>query len=235
MFTCDKCGARLADGLKYCNKCGSQVNETSESNADFVGLNDIKPLEEPRVKDKTGFGLYLDNVISFLPHPLSNKGDRTALMIGQASVILLALIYIICFFAFMSEMCMPLSIGIVADYSGSLGGIKEGANSLWMLFYFLFNLSPAFFACISFFNKKYRMYALYSSIFFFALTLFTLICWSACEAGTIIESIDTYQNAGSIAWYALIDSLSEVWYLKMIFSISSVFGIGVDYIINKGK
>ena len=68
MFTCDKCGARLADGLKYCNKCGSQVNETSESNADFVGLNDIKPLEEPQVKDKTGFGLYLDNACTYIYH-----------------------------------------------------------------------------------------------------------------------------------------------------------------------
>ena len=235
MYTCDKCGARLADGLKYCDKCGSEVKNTSDSNADIIGLNDIKPLEEAPLTKKRNFRTYIDKAISYLPHPLSQKGDHTALMIGQASVILLALIYIICFFSFMSSMCMPLSIGVVSEYSGSLGGITKGASPLWMVLYFVLNLAPAFFAVISFFNKKYRMYALYSSIFFFILTLFTLISWSVCEPGTIIESIDTYGKAGAIAWYTFVDALSEVWYLKIILSIAAVFGIGLDYIVNKGK
>lgn len=235
MFTCDKCGARLMDGIKYCDKCGSEVSETSASSIETVGLNDIKPLEQEVTNDKKKIKYVLNNLISYLPQPLSNKGDRTALLIGQGSLMLLSLVYFICFFAFMPQMCMPVSIGVIASYSGDFGGMTKGACSLWIILYFILNLYPVFIALVSFFNKKYRMAALYSSAFFFLLTVFTLICWSACEPASIIEAIDTYQKAGSVAWFALVDSLSEVWYLKVILSISSILGIGVDYMVNNGK
>lgn len=235
MFTCDKCGARLMDGIRYCDKCGSEVSENSKSSLDAIGLNVLKPLEYEASNTKKDFKSVIINLISYLPQPLSNKGDKTALMIGQCSVITLSLVYIICFFAFMPQMCMPVSIGVIASYSGDFGSMTKGACSLWMIMYFMLNLYPAFIAAVSFFNKKYRMTALYSSVFYFVLTIFTLICWSICEPASIVESIDTYQKAGSIAWFALVDSLSEVWYLKVVLSITSVFGIGVDYMINNGK
>ena len=235
MFTCDKCGARLADGMKYCDKCGSVVDENIEKTDDALGLNDIKPLDNNETNEKTKMKDYMMNIISYLPHSLSSKGDRTALMIGQGSIIALALIYIICFFAFMDEMCMPIAIKIVASYDGDFGGMTKGACSLWMVIYFMLNLYPAFIAVLSFFKRKYRMTALYSAIFFFMLTLFSLICWIVFEPSTIIESVDTYQKPGMIAWFALNDSLSEAWYLKMVLAISSVFGIGLDYIVNNGK
>ena len=134
----------------------------------------------------------------------------------------------------MAEMCMPISIGVISSYSGDFGGIKNGACALWMVFYFILNLFPVYVAFVSFFNKKRRMLALYSSVFLFVLTLFSSICWLACEPATVIESIDTYQKSGMVAWYVMLDSLSEVWYLKIILSIASVFGIGVDYMVNKG-
>lgn len=235
MFTCDKCGARLMDGIKYCDKCGSEVSEISKASIDTIGLNVLKPLEYEALSDKKDFKSILTNLVSYLPQPLSNKGDRTALMIGQGSVIALSLVYIICFFAFMPQICMPISVGVISSYSGDFGGMTKSASSLWMIVYFIFNLYPAFIAAISFLNKKYRMTALYSSVFLFFLTVFTLICWSVCEPNSIVESIDTYQKAGSIAWFAFVDSLSELWYLKVILSITSVFGIGVDYIVNNGK
>ena len=235
MFTCDKCGARLMDGIKYCDKCGSEVSEKSKTSIEAMGLNDIKPLEYEVSNNKKDFKSVLMNLISYLPQPMSNKGDRTALLIGQGSVIALSLVYIICFFAFMPQMCMPISIGVVASYSGDFGGMTKGACSLWMILYFILNLYPALIAVLSFFNKKYRMTALYSSVFLFILTFFTLISWSLCEPNSIIEAIDTYQKSGSIAWFALVDSLSEVWYLKVILSLASVFGIGLDYVINNGR
>lgn len=235
MFTCDKCGARLMDGIKYCDKCGSEVSENSKTSIEAMGLNDIKPLEYEVSNNKKDFKSVLMNLISYLPQPMSNKGDRTALLIGQGSVIALSLVYIICFFAFMPQMCMPISIGVVASYSGDFGGMTKGACSLWMILYFVLNLYPALIAVLSFFNKKYRMTALYSSVFLFILTFFTLISWSLCEPNSIIEAIDTYQKSGSIAWFALVDSLSEVWYLKVILSLASVFGIGLDYVINNGR
>lgn len=235
MFTCDKCGARLMDGIKYCDKCGSEVSEKSKTSIEAMGLNDIKPLEYEVSNNKKDFKSVLMNLISYLPQPMSNKGDRTALLIGQGSVIALSLVYIICFFAFMPQMCMPISIGVVASYSGDFGGMTKGACSLWMILYFVLNLYPALIAVLSFFNKKYRMTALYSSVFLFILTFFTLISWSLCEPNSIIEAIDTYQKSGSIAWFALVDSLSEVWYLKVILSLASVFGIGLDYVINNGR
>ncbi len=235
MFTCDKCGARLADGLKYCDKCGSQVNQKENNIHDIVGLNDIKPLEEEVIKSKKDFKAYFNSFYSYLPNSLVSKGDRTALTIGLGSSLALALIYLICFFAFMPEMCMPISIGVISSYNGDFGGMKNGACALWIVIYFILNLFHLYAALVSFFNKKRRMFALYSSVFFFILTLFTSICWLACEPSTVIESIDTYQKSGMVAWYVMLDSLSEVWYLKIILSIASVFGIGVDYMVNKSK
>jgi len=235
MFICDKCGAHLMDGIKYCDKCGSEVNKELKSTLENISLNDIKPLEYEDINNKKDFRAVLINIISYLPQPLLKKGDKTALMIGQCSVIILSLVYIICFFAFMPQMCLPVSIGVIASYSGDFGGMSKGACSLWMVLYFILNLYPAFIATLSFFNKKYRMSALYSSVLFFILTVITLILWIICEPASIVESIDTYQKAGSIAWFSLVDSLSEVWYLKVVLSITSIFGFGVDYMINNGK
>ena len=235
MFTCDKCGARLSDGLKYCDKCGSQINQNENNMSGIVGLNDIKPLEEEVIRSKKNFKSYFNNFYSYLPNSLVNKGDKTALMIGFISFFAMALIYLICFFAFMPEMCTPISISVISSYSGDFGGMKNSASTLWIVFYFILNLFPLYSAVVSFLNKKRRMFALYSSVFLFILTLFTSICWLACEPSTVIESIDTYQKSGMVAWYVMLDSLSEVWYLKIVLSIASVFGIGVDYMVNKGK
>ena len=78
MFTCDKCGARLADGLKYCDKCGSQVGENVAKQSDVVGLNDIKPLDEKNVKDKKDFKTYFNILYSYLPNSLIDKDNKTA-------------------------------------------------------------------------------------------------------------------------------------------------------------
>ena len=64
MFTCDKCGARLADGMKYCDKCGSVVDENTEKTDDALGLNDIKPLDNNETKEKAKMKYYMMNIIS---------------------------------------------------------------------------------------------------------------------------------------------------------------------------
>lgn len=235
MITCNKCGARLDDGMKFCDKCGSNLSAAGEDKSPIIGLDDIKPLEKTEKKEEGRLFNYINKAITILPHPLSQKGDRTSLMIGIGSLFALAFIYVICFFAFMSDICMPVSIGVVSEYGGSLGGITKGASPLWIIFYFIFNLYPLYFAVFAFINKKYRLYSIFACLVTLFITVFTFISWAICSPDTIIESIDTYGKASTIAWYAMLDSLSEVWYLKILLSLSAIFGFGVDYLINNGK
>lgn len=235
MITCNKCGARVEDGMKYCDKCGSDMSAVKNTNEQILGLEDIKPLEkETRTKENKFYSL-IDKGISLLPPKLTMRGDRTSLMIGLASLFALSFIYIICFFVFMSDICMPVSLGLISEYCGSVGGITKGASPLWIVFYFILNLYPVYFAVFSFFNKKYRLYSIFACAVTLLIIIFTSIAWALLSPDTIIESIDTYGKSSAIAWYAMIDCLSEAWYLKIILSLSAIFGIGVDYFINDGK
>lgn len=235
MVTCNKCGGRVEEGMKYCDKCGSDMSAVKNTNEQILGLEDIKPLEkETKIKENKLYSL-IDKGISLLPPKLTMRDDRTSLMIGLASLFALSFIYIICFFVFMSDICMPVSLGLISEYCGSVGGITKGASPLWIVFYFILNLYPIYFAVFSFFNKKYRLYSMFACALTLLIIIFTSVAWAILSPDTIIESIDTYGKSSAIAWYAMIDCLSEAWYLKIILSLSAMFGIGVDYFINDGK
>ena len=226
MAICKKCGAHIEENLKYCDKCGSEISLQQEE------VVDTQPVTEQAdsAMDKPSLTVVEQvegAVNSFLPHPFTKKGDRTSLMIGLGSMAALAVTYIVCFFAFMADICLP--VGLSA--SGA-----DGASALWIVAHFLFNLSPVFFVVKAFLSKKYRLYTIFVSAGLFTMTIFALIFWGMCEPGNFLESVLMYSDsAGSIAWFAFVDCLSEAWYLKIILSLSAVFGFGVDYIVNKGN
>ncbi len=228
MFVCNKCGAHLEDDMKLCDKCGSDVTDIEENAPQPVGLEDIKPLEKAE-PPKDGILGKISCYIPLLPKPMGNRGDRTALMIGLGSVAALSLVYIICFFVFMSDMCAPIAMGIS-------GSDIDGASPLWMVVYFALQLFPAVFCVLTVLNKKYRISTLLAAAFSFVLTVFSFISWGICEPASLTEAFGIYQlNVGSVAWYVLIDSLSEVWYLKLLLAAGAIFGFGVDYIVNEGN
>lgn len=232
MAVCKKCGAHIDEDLKFCDKCGSEIvlqktEDNTESSADIDTVaKDI--IQDTSADDSAGLiGQIKNAVYSFLPQPFTKKGDRTSLLIGIGSLIALALTYIACFFSFMPEICLPVG-------SGALGA--DGASALWIIAYFVFNLFTVFFAVKAFLCKKYRLYAVFISAGIFVMTLFALIFWGMCEPKNYTEALSMYQeSAGSVAWFTFTDCLSEAWYLKIIFSLASVFGFGVDYIVNEGK
>lgn len=228
MFVCNKCGAHLEDGMKLCDKCGSDVTVVDEHAPQPIGLEDIKPLEQKEAP-KGGILAKIAQYIPLLPQPLGNKNDRSALMIGLGSVAGLSLVYIICFFVFMADMCAPIAMGVTDS-------AVDGASPLWMLVYFALHLFPLAFCILTVFNKKYRLPTLFAAAFSFVLTLFSFISWGICEPATLIEAFGIYNlKFGSVAWFVLVDSLSEVWYLKLLLALGAIFGFGVDYIVNEGK
>ncbi|MBE6351225.1 MAG: zinc ribbon domain-containing protein, partial [Spirochaetaceae bacterium] len=225
MPMCEKCGAHLEDGLKYCDKCGSEL---STQNTTETMLPDIENINSNEEKDK-GFSLMekINLGLSYLPPALTKQGDRTSLMIGLGSLGVVSVLYIICFFSFMSEMCLPVSMGVFNSYLGGLGNIASGASPLWIVFYFVFNLSPVFLAVYAFLKKNFRFYAIFASLSIFFITFLSFVFWGLCEPDVFIEAIDSYQGAGSLAWYVFVDCLSEVWYLKMLLSLVAAMGLGV--------
>jgi len=253
MLKCEKCGASLEEGMKFCDKCGSEItpdavvaatentidntyipNEESV-NYDFESASDSNPVPEAK-ETKGGIMGIFEKYLSYIPHPFTKPGDRTALIVGLGSLGVIAVLYIVCFFAFMSEMCLPIAFGAFSsDYTGALGNLVSGASPLWMIFYFIFCLFPVAFAVLAFLNKKFRLYSVFVSAFIFVLTLVSFIAWLICEPSSFVEAVSMYTGAGSIAWFVFVDALSEIWYLKMILSLAAVFGFGVDYLVNKGK
>jgi len=229
MAICKKCGARIEEDLKYCDKCGSEINiNDTEDNIVIDTVSDTDIVNETKEKSSASLVEQIENTVhSFLPHPFTKKGDRTSLLIGIGSLAALAITYIICFFSFMPEICLPIGFDVMG---------VDSASSLWLIAYFAFNLFTAFFAVKAFLVKKYRLYAIFVSAGVFVLTVFALIFWGMCEPGNYTEALGMYQeSAGSVAWFAFVDCLSEAWYLKIILSLASVFGFGVDYIVNKGN
>lgn len=231
MAMCEKCGAHLEEGMKYCDKCGSDVTVQS---AEQTIANELKDLNDVEAVITPASGIIgrLEKLINaYLPHPFTKMGDRTSLMIGLGCLAVLSVTYLVCFFAFMAEMCLPIGIGISVEGMGI-----DGASPIWMIAHFVFNLFPIFFLIKAFLTKKYRLYVVFVAAFIFVLTLFSLISWGMCEPGNYVEAVSVYSDSpGSIAWFTFVDSLSEAWYLKFIFSLGAIFGFGVDYIVNKGK
>ncbi len=231
MAMCEKCGAHLEEGMKYCDKCGSDVTVQS---AQETIANELKELnvEEPVKEAAYGIKGQIENaVFSYLPHPFTKVGDRTSLMIGLGSLAVLAVTYLVCFFSFMAEMCLPIGVGV------SVEGIDiNSASPIWMIAHFVFNLFPIFFLVKAFLTQRYRLYTIFVAAFVFILTIFSLISWGMCEPADYMEAFTVYSDSpGSVAWFAFVDSLSEAWYLKILFSLGAIFGFGVDYIVNKGN
>ena len=229
MLECKKCGAYVEENVKFCDKCGSEISAQYDEVISEVEQESIAQPDMPNIKASSPITEQVENAVhSFLPHPFTKKGDRTSVLIGLGSMAILAITYIICFFSFMPEICLPVGLGIVNTTSS--------ASPLWVIVYFVFNLFPVLFLIKAFLVKKYRLYALFASLGIFVLTLFTLIFWGMCEPSNYLKAVSVYNNSpGSIAWFAFVDCLSEAWYLKFILSVTSVFGFGVDYIVNKGN
>lgn len=232
MAMCEKCGAHLEEGMKYCDKCGSDITVQSSEDTIAKELKSLEVTEDVTPAVSGGIIEQIENaVFTYIPHPFTKMGDRTSLMVGLGSLAVLAITYLVCFFSFMAEMCLPIAVGV------SVGDAEiSGASSLWMIAHFVFNLFPVFFVVKAFLQKKYRLYAIFVSAFVFVLTIFSLISWGMCEPANYLEAVTVYLDSpGSIAWFAFVDALSEAWYLKIIFSLGAIFGFGVDYIVNKGN
>lgn len=229
MKICKKCGAYVEDNVKFCDKCGSEIVAAEEDVETEVKETTPVETETENIKQSATITEQLETAVnSFLPHPFTKEGDRTSVLIGLGSMAVLAITYIFCFFSFMAEICLPVGLGIM--------DVGNSASPLWIIMYFIFNLFPILFLVKAFLVKKYRLYAIFVSAGVFLMTIFALVFWGMCEPSGYQEAVSIYSNSpGSIAWFAFVDCLSEAWYLKIILSLASVFGFGVDYIVNKGN
>lgn len=200
MAFCQKCGAQIADDVKFCDKCGAPTQVMAE------------PVVNTQAPQKNLYGM----VKTYLPANLTTPGDKTMQWIGFGSMAALALTYIICMFVGIDGMSMAL----VMD-----------ANPLWMVIYMFLSVAPAILAGYAFFNPKFKVYSVFAAAFFFVLTLFALICWGIMDEPGM-SMFGGMPNAGKLAWYALMDSMADAWYLKFLLPLGVIFGYGVDYLTN---
>lgn len=253
MAFCQKCGAQFADGMKFCDKCGTptgqeQYQQQAPAQNQYANQGASQAQYAPQGTQgvNAGYASYSastpsygaapskgleDTIKSVIPASLMKPGDKTMYFVGLGSIIALAITYIVCFFVFMSDMCVPIAAGAMSD---------EGSSSFWMVVYMLFNLFPAVIAGYAVVNKKFRVIAIFAAAFSFVLTIFALISWGICTPSSFLRAGNYYLGKvdpeyGTFSWYILMDCLSEAWYLKLILPLGTIFGFGVDYIANKAK
>ena len=229
MITCNKCGAQLADDMKFCNQCGSTVETESVYETQEYMVNSDAPKGGSSSVKASLSGL-LDTVASFIPPQLLKKDNKTMHLVGFASMAVLALVYLIGFFAFLSDICLPVGFS-----SEAAGGIS-GASSIWLLCFIVLMLAPVCVAAISVVNKKNKLWSVVASAVIIFVSFFTFIAWLICTPDSLIQAVTYYGGPNNMfAWYVMLDALSEVWYLKILLSAGVIIGYGVDYIANKNN
>lgn len=242
MKFCDKCGAQLEESMKYCDKCGAEVlydldgsESTADSFADLPSDDYQEPIAPQPVKNtgvrRGGAGdiksQLRDIAEKYLPAALINPKSRLTEYIGHGCIVALALVYLICMYLFIPDICWPIGQAVV------IGG--SAAGSAWILIYFMLSLIPVIPAVMPFINKSFKKYTMLSAFFFFAITVFSLICWGLSAPHNIDEAMVYYpiQSAyNTQAWFSLMDCLSEAWYLKFILSALMFTCYGIDFLFD---
>ncbi len=245
MKFCNKCGAQLSDNIKFCDKCGASVSEDNTQQNGFAevykdAFNEASQTEHTTAQASSASSASAqtsdikakaaDIVVKYIPSKLLDSKNKLMDYIGFGCMSALALVYLVCMYLYMPDICWPIG------KSAELGGV--GAGAIWMFIFFIANLFPIVFALWPLKIKSFKIYSLLCAAFIFVLTLFSLICWGICEPSNIFEAMVIYPLRGSFntqAWFSLVDCLSEAWYLKLILSLGAVFGYGVDYLIRYNK
>ncbi len=222
MAYCEICGAVIDEHAGVCETCGAQISFQSAGEQQGRSYNESIFLTIK--KNIWGF------VQTYVPQKLLTPGDKTLFLAGFGCFAVLALVYILCMFAFMADICLPIGLGSEAfmSFVAGVGSDSAGASSLWILIFLVINLVPAAFAVLAFFNADFKLYSLYALAGFIILSVFSFFVWLISSPGSMLEAITYYGSPNKYAWYVLMDSLSEVWYLKIILSLGAAVGIGVD-------
>lgn len=230
IFSSDDSGVKEKDdNIQSSDESDEKISQQNVKQSDF------------KEKSKSKFSGLFMMLYSKVPPKLKQSGNNTLRNIGMVSFAALALIYLVCFFGFMADICTPIAFGsisnmLISQFEGVLSETVQStvgsANPLWMIVYFVLNLFPIYFA-VNLFIKKKKSQAFIAVLVSLFITIFSLIAWGMCQAKDFYEAITIYDSKfGMMAWYALMDSLSEAWYLKVIFSGAAIFGISMDCIIN---
>ncbi len=255
MKYCDKCGSAIVHEpveSPVDNSAASDVeNETTaaevivsqgDESHNESELNEIA--EEAKIsKEKINFNVrtYVDNFISSLPPIITQPGSRIMRYCGFGGLAVSSAMYLICFFLFMADIAFVVGCRAVPNISLNMFGAstgKIGAGSIWMVIYFAINLLPVALTMLAFLKPHRKYFIPVAPTVCFMLSIFSLIAWGLCNAGNFTEAITIYPtfNAwGTFAWYCLVDSLSELWYIKIPFALISGVAFGIDYIINNKK
>ncbi len=250
MAFCEKCGGQISEEMKFCDKCGSPVVQVQQEIFNDVPAQETLTEDvSPVVSDESDYqpvgvevasecdGIVADKVESSkfsvkgflestLPANLISPGSKFFHWIGFGAFSLLALVYLIYFFVFMDEICTTVALETFGNINGS--------NPLWMIVYFVFNLSPIYFAYKSYkyeINKIPTLITLVSLIF---VTVFMFTVWGISDAVDFMEAASVYavDSPNVFAWFVLSDCLSELWYVKILLSVLSIFAFAINRMIN---
>ena len=224
MSYCAICGAAVSEHARTCGTCGAHISCQSADEQQGKSPNENIFLT---IKNKAW-----TFVQTYVPQKLLTPGDKTLFFAGFGCFGALALVYILCMLSFMADICLPIGLGSEAflSFVAGAGVDSVGASPLWILVFLIINLVPAAFAVLAFFKTDFKIYSLYALTGFIVLTLFSLFAWLISSPGNMLEAITYYSSPNKYAWYVLMDSLSEVWYLKLILCVGAAAGIGVDAI-----
>ena len=228
MSYCENCGAVIDERALVCENCGAHISYRSADEQQGRSYNEDIFLT---IKNKAW-----DFVQTYVPQKLLTPGDKTLFYAGFGCFGALALVYILCMFAFMADICLPIGLGSEAflSFVAGVGSDSAGASALWILVFLIINLVPVAFAVLAFFKADFRIYSLYAMAGFIILTIFSFFAWLISSPASMLEAITYYSSPNKYAWYVLMDSLSEAWYLKIILSLGAAVGIGVDVCKDSG-
>jgi len=223
MSYCENCGAVIDERALVCETCGAHISYQSADE------------QQGRTYNENIFFTLKNKawhlVQTYVPQKLLTPGDKTLFFAGFGCFGALALVYILCMFAFMADICLPIGLGSEAfmSFVAGVGSDSAGASSLWILVFLIVNLIPGIFAALAFLKSDLRVYSLYALAGFVILTIFSFFAWLISSPDSMLEAITYYSSPNKYAWYVLMDSLSEVWYLKIILAVAAAVGIGVDF------
>ena len=228
---CDKCGAMLKEEMEYCDKCGAKieaqppmeseanevltVTESDEWTAE-VEASESEKYEKPGDNNqdfevKETKNTFLDNLKSLIPTRMFSKEDKTFRLVGVGCLAVIAVLYLINFFVFLDDICYPIGMGTEAL------GADMGASPVWMILYWLITLVPVVVSVLAIRTKEYPLWMICTGIFYILLTVVTFGVWVSFVPNTLLMALTHYDGMNMFAWYVLVDCLSEMWYLKLLF------------------
>jgi len=239
---CDKCGAMLKENMEFCDKCGAKlelevhtdsvVNESLPvSDADeWTSENELLK-EEIAESPKTEFSVntlpdmknnIMDKIKTFIPGRMFLKDDKTFWFVGVGSLAIIAVLYLINFFTFLDDISYPIGMGTEAL------GADIGASPVWMLIFWLLTLAPVGVSAMAIITRKYPLWMICTGVFYALLSVVTFGIWISFVPNTLLMALTHYDGMNKFAWYVLVDCLSEMWYLKLLFFALGFFALYMD-------